>query len=68
MKLNLVVVGLLALSIGLTGWLIGGSFVSYAPTVTATQVQNIMISRTVNLGFAAIMLQAGAIAVHLLSS
>ncbi len=56
MKTGLVI-GLLCLSIGLTAWLIVGSHVSYAPAVTATRVQNIMIAREITFGLMAIMLQ-----------
>ena len=57
------VIGLLCLSIGLTGWLILGSHVSCAPTVTANRVQNSMIAREIKFGLTAIVLQivAGAV-------
>jgi hypothetical protein len=48
---------LLILSLAITAWLIAGSFVAYAPTVTATMMQNIYLSRIIRLRGAAAAFQ-----------
>ncbi len=68
MRINSIAVILLSISLTLTVWLIIGSFVTYTPAISANDIQNIYIGRIVRLGSAIGLLQAGAIAVWLISS
>jgi hypothetical protein len=65
MKPKSVAMALLALSIVLTAWLILGSFVTYTPSVTATEIQNLYLGRIVRLGATIAALQLAAIIVVL---
>lgn len=52
---------LLMLSVALTCYLIVGSFVSYAPSIDRSELQNIYIGRIVSLGSVIALLQVVAI-------
>lgn len=52
---------LLCLSIVVIAWFIVGSFVTYAPSVSANSIQNIYISRIVHYGLAIAVLNGLAI-------
>ena len=52
---------LLAISIALTVWLIVSSFVTYAPMVTASQMQNIYLGSIFWLGGPAVFLQVAVL-------
>jgi hypothetical protein len=65
MKTKRIVVALLGISLALTAWLVFGSFVTYAPSVSATKIQNIYIARNVRMGLLIGVLQAAAMIVVL---
>jgi hypothetical protein len=52
---------LLCISIAITAWFVFGSFVTYAPSVDATAMQNIYLTRIVSYGSAIAILNALAI-------
>lgn len=56
-----IVIGLLSLSVAVIVWLILDSHTTYAPTVSATEIQNIYIRQIVRVGFAVIALQLIAV-------
>ncbi len=60
-----IAVVLLLAAVGITAWLIVGSFVTYGPSVSATEMQNIYLRRIVNLGALLLGLQLAAIIVLL---
>jgi hypothetical protein len=59
---------LLVASVLLTGSLIVGSFVGYAPSVSASQMQNIYIASIVKHGSAIVLLQVFAVAVLMIAN
>ena len=61
MRAKSLAVGLLIASILVTVVLIVGSYVTYAPSVSATDMQNSYIRRTTTHGSLAIVLQAAAL-------
>jgi hypothetical protein len=52
---------LLCVSLLVTAWFVFGSFVSYAPSVDATAMQNIYLTRILHYGSAIALLNALAI-------
>jgi len=58
---RLVTILLLVGSLGCSLWLIVGGFVSYAPSVSAHDIQNIYLAHIVQFGGASCALQAVAI-------
>ncbi len=60
-----IAVVLLLAAAGVTAWLVIGSFVTYGPSVSATEMQNIYLRRIVNLGALLLGLQLAALIVLL---
>jgi hypothetical protein len=62
------VASLLLASALLAGWLIVNSFVTYAPSVSAWEIQNIYISSIVRCGTLIVLLQIAAIVLVLVDA
>ena len=63
MRTRKTVLALLAISVALTLWFIVSSYVTYAPNVSATAIQNEYIDRIAWFGSAIVVLQVVAILV-----
>lgn len=62
MKNRYVVIGCMVGSLGLLAWLLVGSLVTYAPSVSAMDIQNRYIEHIFWFGGAALLLQIVALA------